>query len=141
MRPQQNGLDALAARAAFSDQGQTSETLDKSEILLLLVQNLFLRVQGLDDIPEPVVVRQNNKFNIFPMIRQSLIDDYRVNADKFWGIVKKAHSNDDDLKKEEHVQDDGVKLQTVQYLLKVKTVADADSLLNVLKQFCTVKDA
>ncbi len=98
MRPQQNGLDALAARAAFSDQGQTSETLDKSEILLLLVQNLFLRVQVLDDIPEPVVVRQNNKFNIFPMIRQSLIDDYRVNADKFWGIVKKAHSNDDDLK-------------------------------------------
>ena len=44
----------------------------------------------LDDIPEPVVVRQNNKFNIFPMIRQSLIDDYRVNADEFLGDCQKG---------------------------------------------------
>lgn len=99
MSPQQCGLDSLAAGAAFFDQGQSSETLDKSEILLLLVQNLFLRAQGLDDIPEPVVIRQNNDFNIFPLIRQFLKDDYRVNAEKFWGIVKKAH-NEDDVSKE-----------------------------------------
>lgn len=99
MTPQQCGLDSLAAGAAFFDQGHSCETLDKSEILLLLVQNLFLKAQGLDDIPEPVVIRQNNDFNIFPLIRQFLKDDYRVNAEKFWGIVKKAY-NEDDVSKE-----------------------------------------
>lgn len=93
------GLDSLAAGAAcFDNQGLQHETLDKDEALLCIVQNLFLAAQGLDDIPEPVVIRQNNDFNIFRLIQQSLRKEFRVNAEKFWGLVKKVHGGEDPSK-------------------------------------------
>ena len=70
-------------------------TLEKDEVLLCLVQNFFLKAKGPEDIPEPVVIRQNNDFNIFPLIQESLREEYKVSGDKFWGLVKKVHGSDD----------------------------------------------
>lgn len=96
MTQRENTLDSLAEGAACLNQAfQEPQTLDKDGVLLRLVQHLFLKANGPDDIPEPVVIRQNNEFNIFPLIQQSLREEYHVTMDKFWGLVRKVHAGND----------------------------------------------
>ena len=70
--------------------GQQPELADKFSTMLCITKNLFLPAHGIEDIHEPVVVRQNSEFNIFPLIQQALKHEFRVTAEKFWGSVRSA---------------------------------------------------
>ena len=70
--------------------GQESGLTDKFSIMLCITKNLFLPAHDIGDIQEPVVVRQNSEFNIFPLVQQALKHEFRVTAEKFWGSVRSA---------------------------------------------------
>lgn len=91
----QHRLDSLAAGAACFDQreGLGQQTPDKYDPLVCIIQNLFLGAEGLEDISEPVVIRQNSDFNIFRLIQRSLKQEYRVSGEKFWGIVRNINTS------------------------------------------------
>mmetsp|Transcript_2098 Transcript_2098/g.3011 ORF Transcript_2098/g.3011 Transcript_2098/m.3011 type:complete len:512 (+) Transcript_2098:341-1876(+) len=84
-----------------------------------LILNVMLR-------EECIVEKRGDKF--VKLAAFEVIEDVDANANA-------KNDNDDGAGKEEN-EKKKMTLETVQYLFKVKTVADADSLLNALKQFC-----
>lgn len=129
---QRHNIDSLAEGARYTQAFPEPELLDKDGVLLRLAQSLFLKADGIDDIPEPVVIRQNNDFNIFPLIQQSFREEYRVTMDKFWGLVRKVHAGDDASKEIWRPRFQGSQLKCLGVARYPQTAEEWDRLENVM---------
>lgn len=140
------GNDATTAKGSDNEQKSATSTALKMDWKEVGIGPLKILVSCSDKNNARIVQRREStpggpgtKLILNVMLREECVVEKR--GDKFVKLAAFEVIEDEDITQEASKEGDEngakkMKLQTVQYLFKVKTVSDADSLLGSLKQFC-----